>query len=81
MKMTKLEELANMPFVEMRDATPEELQSVNGYIKEISVPTGKSFWDYLLVHQKVPVTLKVENVKKHQPNFDLEEIDENTSDI
>ena len=30
---------------EMREATPEELESVNNYIKSISKPTGVNFWD------------------------------------
>lgn len=29
----------------MRDATKEELKSVDDYIKGISTPTGKSFYD------------------------------------
>ena len=31
--------------VKMRDATPEERESVNKYIKSISKPTGVDFWD------------------------------------
>jgi len=39
------------PFIEciqdeMRDATPEERESVERYIKEHSVKTGVNFWDY-----------------------------------
>lgn len=30
---------------EMREATPEELESVNNYIKSISKPTGVNIWD------------------------------------
>lgn len=29
---------------EMREATAEELESVNNYIKSISKPTGINFW-------------------------------------
>ena len=33
-------------FIEnMRDATPEEQQSVQEYIDKISKPTGVNFWD------------------------------------
>ena len=31
----------------MRDATKEEQKGVDDYIKNISIPTGKSFYDNL----------------------------------
>lgn len=31
--------------INMRDATPEERESINKYIKSISKPTGVDFWD------------------------------------
>lgn len=37
---TKLEEIANTLFGEMRDATSEEQKSINKYIKSISKETG-----------------------------------------
>ena len=31
--------------IKMRDATPEERESIDKYIKSISKPTGVNFWD------------------------------------
>ena len=31
--------------IKMRDATPEERESIDKYIKSISKPTGVDFWD------------------------------------
>lgn len=38
--MTKLDQLTSL----MRDATPEEYESVNEYIRSISVDTGVNFY-------------------------------------
>lgn len=38
--MTKLDKLTSL----MRDATPEEYESVNEYIRSISVDTGVNFY-------------------------------------
>lgn len=36
----------NIPVtLKMRDATPEERESVDKYVKSISKPTGVDFWD------------------------------------
>lgn len=43
---------------EMREATPEELESVNNYIKSISKPTGVNIWD------------KIEEVRANSDNYD-----------
>lgn len=42
---TRLEKVTNMIFGEMRDATPEEQESINNYIKSISRNTGVNFFD------------------------------------
>ena len=34
-------------FGNMRDATPEEQKNINGYLKEISMPTGMNIFDLL----------------------------------
>lgn len=41
---TRLERMAKESFEEMRDATKEELESVDRYIKSISKPTGIDFF-------------------------------------
>lgn len=41
---TRLERMAKESFGEMRDATKEELESVDRYIKSISKPTGIDFF-------------------------------------
>jgi len=48
--MTVTEFVEDLPSVkqvpkEMRDATPEERESIAKYIKSISKPTGVNFWD------------------------------------
>ncbi len=42
---TRLEKEANTLFGEMRNATPEEQESINKYIKSISRDTGVNFFD------------------------------------
>lgn len=42
---TRLEKEANALFGEMRNATPEEQESINRYIKSISRDTGVNFFD------------------------------------
>ena len=41
---TQLESMAKESFGEMRDATEEELEGINQYIKSISKPTGVDFF-------------------------------------
>ena len=43
---TRLERMAKESFGEMRDATKEELESVDRYIKSISKPTGIDFFSH-----------------------------------
>ena len=43
--MSRLEELSNSLFGEMRDMTPEESEAHNRYISSISTPTGVNIWD------------------------------------
>lgn len=43
-KLSKIENEAQELFGNMRDATKEELQSVNDYISSISKETGVDFW-------------------------------------
>ena len=53
--MTKLEQLTSL----MRDATPEEYESVNEYIRSISVDTGVEF--YQTEENEKPVAKMVKN--------------------
>ena len=39
------QELKTEKVIKMRDATPEERESINKYVKSISRPTGVNFWD------------------------------------
>ena len=43
--MSRLEELANSLFGEMRDMTPEESKAYRESISKISNPTGVNFYD------------------------------------
>lgn len=45
--MSRLEELANSLFGEMRDMTPEESKSVSDYMSSISKPTGVNIFDLM----------------------------------
>lgn len=53
--MTKLDKLTSL----MRDATPEEYESVNEYIRSISVDTGVNF--YQIEDSEKPVAKMVKN--------------------
>lgn len=53
--MTKLDKLTYL----MRDATPEEYESVNEYIRSISVDTGVNF--YQTDESEKPVAKMVKN--------------------
>lgn len=56
----------------MSEATKEELEGVNRYVKSISKPTGKNFndliddvqeeLDFVQAHKKIPCTIKIENI-------------------
>lgn len=50
--MNLIEEAKEL-FGEMRDATPEEQQSINEYIKSISIPTGVNLFDLLEDNEEV----------------------------
>ena len=43
--MSRLEELSNSLFGEIRDMTPEESEAHSRYISSISTPTGVNIWD------------------------------------
>lgn len=43
----KMIEEAEELFGEMREATPEEQQSIDNYLKSISTPTGVNLFDLL----------------------------------
>ena len=45
--MSRLEELANSLFGEMRDMTPEESKACRESISKISSPTGVNFYDLM----------------------------------
>lgn len=45
--MSRLEELTNSLFGEMRDATPEESKACRESISKISNPTGVNFYDLI----------------------------------
>lgn len=45
--MSRLEELANSLFGEMRDMTPEESKAYRESISKISNPTGVNFYDLM----------------------------------
>ena len=45
--MSRLEELANSLFGEMRDMTPEESKACRESISKISNPTGVNFYDLM----------------------------------
>ena len=57
----------------MREATKEEIESVNKYMKSISKPTGKNFndliddvqeeMDFMQEHKKIPCIIKIENIR------------------
>lgn len=62
MFMSRLEELANSLFGEMRDITPEESKSVSDYISSISKPTGINIFDLM----NIPPTCR--NCSNHLTN-------------
>lgn len=47
MSKTKLENIAHEIFGQMRDATDEERESVESYVKSISMQTRENFFDLL----------------------------------
>ena len=49
----KMIEEAEELFGNMRDATPEEQQRINEYIKSISIPTGVNLFDLLENNEEV----------------------------
>ena len=49
----KMIEEAEELFGEMREATPEEQQSIDNYLKSISTPTGVNLFDLLEDNEEV----------------------------
>ena len=49
----KMIEEAEELFGKMRDATPEEQQNIDEYIKSISIPTGVNLFDLLEDNEEV----------------------------
>lgn len=60
----------------MREATKEELEGVNRYVKSISKPTGKNFndsiddvqeeLDFVQEHKRVPCIIKIVKISTNQ---------------